>query len=111
MLSVIGEFSPQVGYDLTKAAADAVFLKSGESPCSLGGGLGGGASRRTPPLAGHSRDDVDVVELHDCFSTNELITYEALGLCQPGTVLKEATQPVVTTRGRGRVGVGLHVAL
>ena len=28
--------------------------------------------------------DVDVVELHDCFSTNELITYEALGLCAPG---------------------------
>lgn len=28
--------------------------------------------------------DVDVVELHDCFSTNELITYEALGLCPPG---------------------------
>lgn len=28
--------------------------------------------------------DVDVVELHDCFSANELITYEALGLCEPG---------------------------
>lgn len=28
--------------------------------------------------------DVDVVELHDCFSINELITYEALGLCPPG---------------------------
>lgn len=28
--------------------------------------------------------DVDVVELHDCFSVNELITYEALGLCAPG---------------------------
>lgn len=28
--------------------------------------------------------DVDVVELHDCFSTNELLTYEALGLCAPG---------------------------
>ncbi len=23
-------------------------------------------------------EDIDVVELHDCFSTNELITYEAL---------------------------------
>lgn len=30
------------------------------------------------------RTDVDVVELHDCFSANELITYEALGLCEPG---------------------------
>ena len=28
--------------------------------------------------------DVQVVELHDCFSANELITYEALGLCGPG---------------------------
>ena len=58
------------------------------------------------PPAGYSRDDVDVVELHDCFSTNELITYEALGLCQPGTVQKDSTQPVMTTRGRG--GSGAH---
>ena len=29
-------------------------------------------------------EDVDVVELHDCFSANELITYEALGLCGEG---------------------------
>ena len=29
-------------------------------------------------------DDVDVVELHDCFSANELITYEALGLAAEG---------------------------
>jgi acetyl-CoA acetyltransferase len=28
--------------------------------------------------------DVDVAELHDCFSTNELLTYEALGLCEEG---------------------------
>ena len=28
--------------------------------------------------------DVDVIELHDCFSANELITYEALGLCGEG---------------------------
>ncbi|HTA13006.1 MAG TPA: lipid-transfer protein, partial [Solirubrobacteraceae bacterium] len=28
--------------------------------------------------------EVDVCELHDCFSANELITYEALGLCVQG---------------------------
>jgi acetyl-CoA acyltransferase len=28
--------------------------------------------------------DVDVIELHDCFSTNELITYEALGMAATG---------------------------
>ena len=35
-------------------------------------------------FTGVQRDQVDVVELHDCFSCNELITYEALGLCEPG---------------------------
>jgi len=29
-------------------------------------------------------DDIDVIELHDCFSVNELLTYEALGLCGEG---------------------------
>ncbi len=28
--------------------------------------------------------DVDVIELHDCFSINELLTYEAMGLCREG---------------------------
>lgn len=50
-----------IGYDMTKLAADRLFAKAGVRP-----------------------QDVDVVELHDCFSTNELITYEALGLCAPG---------------------------
>lgn len=27
---------------------------------------------------------IGVVELHDCFSANELVTYEALGLCEEG---------------------------
>ncbi|HNA44326.1 MAG TPA: lipid-transfer protein, partial [Solirubrobacterales bacterium] len=34
--------------------------------------------------AGTGIDEVDVVELHDCFSANELITYEALGLAERG---------------------------
>ncbi len=50
-----------VGADLTKAAAKKVYEQSGLGP-----------------------EDVDVVELHDCFSCNELITYEALGLCPEG---------------------------
>ncbi|BES90092.1 Sterol carrier protein [Nesidiocoris tenuis] len=50
-----------VGYDMTKTAAQRLFAKTGKKV-----------------------EDVDVVELHDCFSANELITYEALGLCQPG---------------------------
>lgn len=50
-----------VGYDMTKNAAAKLFTKSGYAPT-----------------------DVHVVELHDCFSANELITYEALGLCGEG---------------------------
>ncbi len=50
-----------VGWDMSKAAADKAYEE-----------------------AGLSAEDVDVVELHDCFSANELITYEALGLAEEG---------------------------
>lgn len=50
-----------VGAGMAKAAADQVYAEAGVSP-----------------------GDVDVVELHDCFAQNELISYEALGLCGPG---------------------------
>jgi acetyl-CoA acyltransferase len=42
------------------------------------------AARRAMDEAEISIDDVDVIELHDCFSANELITYEALGLAEEG---------------------------
>lgn len=42
------------------------------------------AARKVYEQAGIGPEDVDVIELHDCFSTNELLTYEALGLCAPG---------------------------
>ena len=54
-----------VGFDLSKSAAEKVYEKAGIAP-----------------------DDVDVVELHDCFAQNELITYEALGLCGEGEAEK-----------------------
>lgn len=38
--------------------------------------------------AGIGVQDVDVVELHDCFTTNEVITYEGLGLCGEGEATK-----------------------
>ncbi|MCJ8732013.1 hypothetical protein PDJAM_G00205810 [Pangasius djambal] len=50
-----------VGYDMTRLAAKKCFESAGLNPA-----------------------DVDVIELHDCFSANELITYEALGLCPEG---------------------------
>jgi acetyl-CoA acetyltransferase len=50
-----------VGYDMSKAAAADVYEQAGIGP-----------------------DEVDVVELHDCFTANEVLTYEALGLCDEG---------------------------
>ena len=34
--------------------------------------------------AGVGPDDLDLVELHDCFATAELVHYDNLGLCEPG---------------------------
>jgi acetyl-CoA acetyltransferase len=50
-----------VGYGMSKAAARMVYEQASLGP-----------------------EDLDVVELHDCFAQNELITYEALGLCPEG---------------------------
>jgi acetyl-CoA acetyltransferase len=50
-----------VGYDMTHAAATRVYEEAGVGP-----------------------QDIGVIELHDCFAHNELITYEGLGLCPEG---------------------------
>ncbi|XP_052571063.1 sterol carrier protein 2 isoform X2 [Peromyscus californicus insignis] len=50
-----------IGFDMSKEAARRCYEKSGLRP-----------------------SDIDVIELHDCFSVNELLTYEALGLCPEG---------------------------
>jgi acetyl-CoA acetyltransferase len=42
------------------------------------------AGRKVLETAGVGIDDIDVLELHDCFSINELLTYEALGMCGEG---------------------------
>ena len=42
------------------------------------------AARKVYDQAQIGPDDIDVIELHDCFSVNELLTYEALGLCAEG---------------------------
>lgn len=42
------------------------------------------AARQVYEAAGVGPGDVDVVELHDCFAQNELLSYEALGLCERG---------------------------
>jgi sterol carrier protein 2 len=50
----------------------------------VGYGMARRAAQQVYDDAGISPDDVDVVELHDCFAQNELISYEALGLAPEG---------------------------
>jgi acetyl-CoA acyltransferase len=45
-------------------------------------------------------EDIDVIELHDCFSINELLTYEALGLCEEGESGKLVESGATTYGGR-----------
>ena len=50
----------------------------------VGAHMSAAAAQKVYDQAGISPDDVDVIELHDCFSANELLTYEALQLCAEG---------------------------
>lgn len=50
-----------VGFEITRQAAQQAYEQAGVGP-----------------------EDVDVIELHDCFAQNELLTYEGLGLCPEG---------------------------
>ncbi|WP_327404446.1 lipid-transfer protein [Streptomyces sp. NBC_01288] len=58
------------------------------------------AARQVYERSGLGIEDVDVVELHDCFSINELLTYEALGMCEPGESGKLVKSGGTTYGGR-----------
>ena len=66
-----------VGFDMTRAAARKVYEQSGLGP-----------------------ENVQVIELHDCFSANEMVTYEALGLCPEGKAGELIDSGAVTYGGR-----------
>jgi acetyl-CoA acyltransferase len=66
-----------IGYDMTVQAAQRVYEQSGLGP-----------------------DDFQVIELHDCFSANELLLYEALGLCGEGEAAKLIDAEDTTYGGR-----------
>ncbi|KJZ80174.1 hypothetical protein HIM_00024 [Hirsutella minnesotensis 3608] len=66
-----------VGYDMTKHAARVALAEAGITP-----------------------RDVQVVELHDCFSANELVTIDALGLSDPGKAHELVRAGDITYGGR-----------
>ncbi|WP_327157191.1 lipid-transfer protein [Streptomyces tubercidicus] len=58
------------------------------------------AARQVYAAGGLGIEDVDVIELHDCFSVNELLTYEALGMCADGESGKLVADGATTYGGR-----------
>lgn len=66
-----------VGKPMSRAAAQQVYAESGR-------GI----------------EDTDVIELHDCFSVNELLTYEALGMCRDGESGRLVADGATTYGGR-----------
>jgi acetyl-CoA acetyltransferase len=65
-----------IGSEMTRRAANEVYEQTGLGP-----------------------EDIDVIELHDCFSANEMITYEALGLANEGEGGKLIDEGAVTYGG------------
>ncbi len=58
------------------------------------------ATARAYEDAGVGPDDLDVIELHDCFTSNEIITYAALGLCDEGDMDRFVLEDQNTYGGR-----------
>ena len=86
-----GAFAQQHGLDRSvRVKAQAMTtdgpatFESGDMRELVGFGMAREAARQVYEAAGVGPADVDVVELHDCFAHNELISYEALGLCPVG---------------------------
>ena len=73
------------GVEIVGQAMATDTPKSWEDPINLvGADMTRRAAEQAYAEAGLGADDADVVELHDCFVTNEVITYEGLGLCEEG---------------------------
>ncbi|GED96451.1 lipid-transfer protein [Gordonia crocea] len=72
-----GSAKALIGHHMNVAAAQQVYDQSGLGP-----------------------QDFGVIELHDCFSANELLLYEALGLCGDGEAAKLIDNDDTTYGGR-----------
>ena len=73
-----GDMMTLVGSQMTRKAANLVYEQAGVGP-----------------------QDIRVVELHDCFAHNEVLTYEGLGLCRDGEASQFIRDCENTYGGRG----------
>ncbi len=87
------DFCRRNGIDTTVRIAAQAFTTDRPSTFTgmrklVGYDLAADAARQVYEQAGAGPEDIPVVELHDCFTTNELLSYEALGLTPEGTAAK-----------------------
>jgi acetyl-CoA acyltransferase len=63
------------------------------------------AVKQAYEMAGVGPDDINLVELHDCFATAEILHYENLGLCKDGEAGRMIDEGEVALGGRVPVNV------
>ncbi|MEQ8482889.1 MAG: thiolase family protein [Pseudomonadales bacterium] len=63
------------------------------------------AAKKAYEMAGLGPDDIDLIELHDCFATAEILHYENLGICKDGEAGRMIDEGHVALGGRIPVNV------
>ena len=81
----------------------STFDENADCMTIVGYDMSAEAARQAYEEAEVAASDVDVCELHDCFSANELITYEALGFAEKGEGHKLVDAEATTYGGDGPV--------
>lgn len=83
-----------------KLATDNTSLYNKSSIDLMGFGMARDACRAAIAEAGVNIKDIKVCELHDCFSANEMITIDALELCEPGKAHEMVRKGDITYKGK-----------
>jgi sterol carrier protein 2 len=81
-------------------ATDAPSLFSKSAIDLMGYEMSQKAAKTAMAEAGVTPADFQVCELHDCFSANEMITLDALGLCEPGKAHEMVRKGDITYGGK-----------
>jgi len=79
-------------------ASDSIGLYEREELTSLRGARL--AAQQAYTMAGVKPEEIDVAEVHDCFTIAEIIAYEDLGFCKPGEGGKLVEEGATTLGGR-----------
>lgn len=81
-------------------ATDSPKLYSGSAIDLVGFEMTKRAAQEAMAQAGITPKDVKICELHDCFSANEMVTIDGLGLCDPGKAHEFVREGNITYGGK-----------